>query len=89
MTLFFLKALSFVLGHLPAWFGRAVGRLLGSLARRVLKRHWSTALENLELALGKTLTAEERERIAQRVFANLGMMFFEFMKMPWLKRPGI
>lgn len=89
VTLFFLKALSFVLGHLPAWFVRAAGRLLGSLARRVLKRHWRTALENLERAFGKTHTALEREKIAQRVFANLGMMFFEFMKMPWIKRPGI
>jgi len=89
VTLFFLKALSFVLGRLPGWAGHLAGRLLGSVARRVLKRHWRTALENLERAFGKTLTAAERERIARRVFANLGVMFFEFMKMPWLKKKGI
>lgn len=89
MTLFFLKALSFVLGHLPSWLARFAGSALGSFARRVLKRHWRTALSNLEMAFGDSLTASERERIAERLFKNLGIMFFEFMRMPWLRKKGV
>lgn len=89
MILFFLKALSFALGHLPSWLARLAGSLLGSLARRVLKRHWMTALANLERALGESLTPAERERVAERLFKNLGIMFFEFMRMPWLKKKDI
>ena len=89
MTLFFLKALSFTLGHLPSWLAHFAGSVLGSFARRVLKRHWRTALENLERAFGDSLTASERERIAGRLFKNLGIMFFEFMRMPWLKKKGV
>ncbi|MCC6502965.1 MAG: lysophospholipid acyltransferase family protein [Deltaproteobacteria bacterium] len=89
MIIFFLKALSFAFGHLPVWLGRAAGSILGSLARRILKRHWKTALENLERAFGESLSASERERIAARVFRNLGIMLFEFLRMPWLGKKGV
>lgn len=89
MTLFFLKALSFVFGHLPRPIAYILGSLFGSLARRLLKRHWRTALENIERAFGAGMTRLERERLAARVFRNLGVMFFEFNRMAWLDRSGI
>ncbi len=89
MTLFFLKSLSFVIGHLPRPVAYLLGGLLGSLAGRVLKRHWRTALENIERAFGASMTRLERERLAAKVFRNLGVMFFEFNRMAWLDRSGI
>jgi len=89
VTLFFLKVLSFILGHLPAPAAYVLGSILGALARRVLKRHWRTALENIERAFGAGMTRLERERLAARVFRNLGVMFFEFNRMAWLDRRGI
>jgi KDO2-lipid IV(A) lauroyltransferase len=87
--LFFLKALSFVLGHIPRFAAYFLGSLLGSVASRVLKRHRRTALENIERAFGGNLTRLERERLAAKVFRNLGVMFFEFNRMAWLDRDGI
>jgi KDO2-lipid IV(A) lauroyltransferase len=63
-----------------------LGGLLGLLASRILKRHRKTALENLERAFGESLTRPERERLVKRLFKNLGVMFFEFNRMAWLKR---
>jgi KDO2-lipid IV(A) lauroyltransferase len=87
--LFFLKAVSFVLGHIPRRVAYALGCLLGALASRLFKRHRRTALENLERAFGDSLTQYDRERIMGRVFKNLGVMFFEFNRMAWLKREDI
>lgn len=83
--LFFLKALSFILGHIPRTIAYGLGGLLGLLASRILKRHRRTALENLERAFGESLTRPERERLVKRLFKNLGVMFFEFNRMAWLK----
>lgn len=87
--LLLLKALSFILGHLPARIGAFLGSVLGSLGYRLLKKHRQIALSNLELAFGSALSCEERERIARRVFRNLATMFFEFTAIPWMKRPDI
>lgn len=84
--LFVLKAVSFILGHIPRLIAYGLGGLLGLLACRILKRHRRTALENLERAFGESLTRSERERLVRRLFKNLGVMFFEFNRMAWLKR---
>lgn len=78
------RTLSFILGHLPLSITRAVGLALGTIAYRLLKRHRRTALENLERAFGAAMPPAERERIARRTFRNLGVMFFEFTRIPWL-----
>ena len=84
--LFLLKAVSFVLGHIPRLVAYGLGAFTGSAACRLLKRHRRTALENLERAFGESLTPSERERLVRRLFKNLGVMFFEFNRMAWLKR---
>lgn len=83
--LFLLKSLSFILGHIPRFIAYGLGGLLGLLVSRILKRHRRTALENLERAFGESLTRPERERLVKRLFKNLGVMFFEFNRMAWLK----
>lgn len=89
MTLVLLKAVSFVMGHIPRPAAYFLGGLLGSAAGRLLKRHRRTALENLERAFGESLTRLERERLVKKLFKNLGVMFFEFNRMAWLKREGM
>jgi len=87
--LLLLKSLSFILGHIPRLVAYGLGSLLGMLACRFLKRHRRTALENLERAFGESLTRPERERLVKRLFKNLGVMFFEFNRMAWLKREEV
>lgn len=84
-----MKAISFVLGHIPASVARVLGGVLGTLAYRLLKRHRKTALENLEKAFGKSSSPGERERTAKALFRNLGTMFFEFNRMAWIKKKDI
>ncbi|MBI5587586.1 MAG: lysophospholipid acyltransferase family protein [Deltaproteobacteria bacterium] len=80
-----LKSLSFLIGHLPVFLTGALAKLFGSLAYRLAGRHRKTAMENLERAFGEGLTLREKERLAKKVFDNLAVMFFEFMRIPWLK----
>src|SRR3972149_8887552 len=84
-----LKALAFLLGHMPLALATLSGRLLGGLGYRLLKKHRKIALANLELAFGKTLSGAERERIAKAVFRNLATMLFEFTRIPWLGRSDV
>ena len=84
-----LKALAFLLGHMPPAAATLSGRLLGGLGYRLLKKHRKIALANLELAFGKTLSGAERERIAKAVFRNLATMLFEFTRIPWLGRSDV
>ncbi len=84
-----LKAAAFVIGHLPAFLTNILASVFGALAFRLAGRHRKTALENLERAFGKDLPPEKKDRIARKVFSNLAVMFFEFMRIPWLKPPDI
>lgn len=84
-----LKAVTFLLGHFPLWFARALGGMLGFLAYGLFKRHRQTALENLERSFGACLSFSERKRITKRLFMNMGIMFFEFTKIPWLKKKNL
>ncbi len=84
--LFFLKALSFVFGHIPYRAAVFLGGALGTIAFRVLGKHREIAHKNLERALGPALSAKEKERIARGVFRHLAIMLFEFTRLPWLSR---
>lgn len=79
-----LKAVAFVLGHIPLGAALFLGRLLGRLAYRLVGKHREIALANLDIAYGDTLSRSEKERIARGVFENLGQLIMEFMRLPWL-----
>jgi len=85
MRLFILKALAFILGHLPQGVATLLGKVLGRLIYIFDKNHRKTALDNLERAYGQTLPAEEKARIAKKVFEHIAVTFLEFMRMPWMK----
>lgn len=84
LYLFFLKAVAFVVGHLPLGPSLALGRAMGSLGYRLAGKHQRIALENLDLAYGESLSRAEKEAVAREVFQSLGMLLFEFMRIPWL-----
>lgn len=80
-----MKALSFILGHVPRPVAGLLGRGLGRLAWRLDSKRRRIALENLDTAFGETKTPEEKARIARESYENLGRLLFEFLRIPWLK----
>ncbi|MFQ5735637.1 MAG: lysophospholipid acyltransferase family protein [Thermodesulfobacteriota bacterium] len=88
MTLFFLKAVAFVLGCLPRGLTLPLGRALGRLVCRLDKKRALVARENIRRAFPEMADAEV-DRIASEVFANLGAMLFEFMRIPWLGKGSL
>lgn len=87
--LFLLKAISFFIGHLPLAFIFGAGKGLGGLIYRFDKKRRNITLENLNRAYGYKLSLKEKEKIARGVFEHLAIMFFEFMRIPWLKKESI
>ncbi|MBI5970126.1 MAG: lysophospholipid acyltransferase family protein [Deltaproteobacteria bacterium] len=84
-----LKAVSYIIGHLPLGVLLFSGKTLGRLVYLVDKRHRKTAKENLKKAFGNEKTDIEIETIARKVFENIAMNFFEFMRVPWLKKSDL
>ncbi len=81
--LFVLKALSFVLGHMPRSLAISLGSALGSLASKLDKKRTGIAVENIRRAF-PAMSAKEAHALAAEAFENLGVMLFEFMRIPWL-----
>ena len=87
MILFLLKALTFILGHLPLTLQYHMGRVAGFIAYQIDRSHRRIALKNLELAYGDELPGVERIRIVRELYRGLGLGLMEFFRIPWLK-PG-
>ncbi|MFQ5464893.1 MAG: lysophospholipid acyltransferase family protein [Thermodesulfobacteriota bacterium] len=81
-----MKAVAFVAGHIPLPLALALGRAMGALAWRLDAKHRRIALDNLDLAYGDSITRTEKEAIARGLFKGLGMLAFEFTRLPWLTR---
>ncbi len=69
-------ALLWLVVQLPYGWQMALGRTLGRLTMRLLKRRVQIARRNLELAF-PTLTPQERERLVIRNFESVGCAIFE------------
>ena len=87
--LFLLKTFSFLLGHIPLPLSFLIADLLGYLVYKADRKRRNIALDNLMLAYGESITPDEKDRIVRTVFRNLARMFFEFMRIPWLRGRGI
>ncbi|MBI4577880.1 MAG: lysophospholipid acyltransferase family protein [Planctomycetes bacterium] len=79
-----LRAIATFLDLLPVEPALALGRIAGRLAWTLDARHRRVALENVRMALGSSLTAEEVRRTGRAAFEHLGMVFVELMKHPRL-----
>lgn len=87
--IFFLKSLSFLLGHLPSFLYYPLSRSLGSVIYSIDKKRRRIVKENLDRAFGDKLSATEKDGIAKEVYRNLAAMLFEFLRIPWLKKDRI
>lgn len=85
----FLKMFSFVVGHLPRAFVMAIGSLIGALIFSLDKKRREVATSNLRRAFGPSASNEEIEGIGRKVFSNLAVMFFEFLRLPWLDEKSL
>lgn len=68
---------AWLLAHLPAAIGLAVGRRLGDLLWWVLPRRRAVALDNLQRAFGEECTPTGIRRLGRRSFQNVGMNLVE------------
>ncbi|MBI5903243.1 MAG: lysophospholipid acyltransferase family protein [Deltaproteobacteria bacterium] len=87
--LFLLKIAAFLIGRVPLRVSSFLSGVIGTLIYRIDRKHREIVLGNLDLAFGEGLGRERKEEIAARVFKNLVMTFFEFMRVPWLKRKDL
>ena len=72
-----LLPLGWLLAHLPVRASLWMGRRLGDLGWWVLPRRRALTRDNLTRAFGDELGPAERERLARRSFAHLGMNLAE------------
>jgi KDO2-lipid IV(A) lauroyltransferase len=84
LTYLTLQAIAFLLNLLPLEWALWIGRSLGQAAFWLVPGRRRVALRNLETAFQHEKTPRELEEIAFRTFANLGMTFVEFLRMPAL-----
>lgn len=81
--LLLLKALVFVLGHLPRSLILPLAEALGALAFRFGKKRAGVARENIRNAYPEKGPVEV-DRIAEKVFENIAVVIFDFFRIPWL-----
>jgi len=74
-----LLALSYLLAACPPRFVGVLGRALGAFLRKLEFRK-KIVDSNLELALGKELSPQERELLSRKIFAHTGTLFFEIAR---------
>ena len=61
-----------------------LGSGLGGLLYVALKKRRRIALENLQIAFGNEMSADEREQICRRSFQQIGKTAIEFLRFPKL-----
>jgi KDO2-lipid IV(A) lauroyltransferase len=75
-----LRFMMFLVRILPLPTALAVGRGMGTFMRKLSKKRYRVALQNLDIAYGDTLPQAEKERIARESFKNFGMFAIEVLK---------
>ena len=81
--LLLLKALVFVLGHIPRIIMLPLAGSLGALAYRLAKKRAGVARENIRNAYPEKSPGEV-DRIAAKGFENIAVVIFDFFRIPWL-----
>ena len=79
-----LRSVAWLFPKLPRRFILAVCNLLGDLACHLDRRGHRTALENLELAFGDTLTASKKRQIARHSYRTFALTFLDLFWVPAL-----
>ena len=84
-----LMLASRVMHRIPLRAALAIGRALGWLAPRISHRHYRRIYQDIELAFGNQMSAQEIERTAYQAYLRLGESIAEFLRMPYLSAAEI
>ena len=84
-----LDVLAAVAQRCPHAWSLAAGRHMGSLMSQVVRSRRRRVLANLELALGESLTVEQRRKIMHQVFHMFGQTLVETLMLPKMVRQGL
>lgn len=83
---FFLRIGTAIVPLLPRWLCYQLGQFFGALAFALDRRGARVALGNLEVALGKDFSLEQRRNIARRSYQNFATMLLDFLWSPRLTK---
>ena len=75
-----IYTLAWCFHRMPKQMAIGIGKGIGHLLHRLLKKRRQIALENLKIAFGNTLSDKERRKICQESFINLGKTVVEFLR---------
>jgi len=80
-----LRAAAWTIPKLPRWLVRGLGAVLGTLAWLGDSRGRRTGMENLRIALGPALSAEERRRILRASYMGFAATFLDLFWSPCVR----
>ena len=83
-TTFIIRILAIIIRWLPKGYALMLGSGLGCLLYLALKKRRRIALENLQIAFGEEMSADERAQICRESFKQIGKTAIEFLRFPKL-----
>jgi Kdo2-lipid IVA lauroyltransferase/acyltransferase len=85
---YLIKIVSFILGHLSLKAALTCGRIAGNVCWLFHRRKW-IAYANLRAAFRGKFRAKELQRIARKMYGNLGETFVELLRFPYITKEYI
>ena len=83
-TTFIIRILAIIIRWLPKRYALMLGSGLGGFLYLALKKRRRIALENLRIAFGDEMSADERAQICRKSFQQIGKTAIEFLRFPKL-----
>ena len=83
-TAFIIRILAVIIRWLPKGYALMLGSSLGCFLYLALKKRRRIALENLQIAFGAEMSADERAQICRESFKQIGKTAIEFLRFPKL-----
>ena len=83
-TTFIIRILAIIIRWLPKRYALMLGSGLGCFLYLALKKRRRIALENLQIAFGTEMSADERAQICRQSFKQIGKTAIEFLRFPKL-----
>ena len=84
LVTFIIRILGAIVRSLPKRSAMALGSGLGDFLYFALKKRRQIALENLQIAFGDEMSANERVQVCRRCFQQIGKTAIEFLRFPKL-----
>ena len=81
-TTFIIRILAIIIRWLPKGYALMLGSGLGGFLYLALKKRRRIALQNLQIAFGDEMSADERAQICRESFKQIGKTAIEFLRFP-------